>query len=158
VEHHAKARSRGFTLIELLAVVAIAGLLLAAAAVNLFPGDAEVARREAGTLALAMESARDEAWFGGRPVAVSVAGSRMRTWRLRPDRTWEEEPAKARAFDAGLRVTSLHVEGERLAADERLVFLADGLGVPFRLAIEVRGIERAIEGDAAGGVRLLEAR
>ena len=154
----AAAKARGFTLIEVLAVVMIAGLILAAAAVNLFPGDAEVARREAGMLTLAIEGARDDAWFGGRPVAVSVDESRLHTWRLRPDRTWEEDSGKGQTLREGLKVVSLHVDGERLPANERLVFLPDGLGVPFRLAVEVRGIGRAIEGDAAGAVRLVEAK
>ena len=40
---------QGFTLIEVLVVVAITGIVLALAAVNLFPSDAQVARRESGT-------------------------------------------------------------------------------------------------------------
>jgi hypothetical protein len=52
-------------------------------------------------------------------------------------------------------VTALHVEGQALPPDTRLVFLPDGFGVPFRIALEVRGVERAIEGDAAGAVRVV---
>lgn len=150
-------KGEGFTLIEVLVVVAIAGLILAAAAVNLFPGDREVARRESGLLALAIEGARDDAWFGGRPVAVSVAESRFKVWRLRSDRSWDEDRARERALGEGLKVTALHVEGERLATNARIVFLPDGFGVSFRMAVEVRGIGHAIEGDAAGAVRLAEA-
>jgi len=119
---------------------------------------ADQKRREAGMLALAIEGARDDAWFGGRPVAVSVGESRFKVWRLRSDRSWEEDHARERSLGEGLKVTSLHVEGEHLDAGERLVFLPDGFGVSFRMAVEVRGIERAIEGDAAGAVRLAEAR
>ena len=57
---------KGFTLIEVLVVVAITGIILAVAAVNLFPGDMEIARRESGRIALGIERARDAAWFGGR--------------------------------------------------------------------------------------------
>ena len=38
--------NKGFTLIEILVVVAIVGIVVAVAAVNLFPSDAQVARRE----------------------------------------------------------------------------------------------------------------
>lgn len=146
----------GFTLIEVLVVVAIAGLLVAIAAVNLLPGDEEIARREAGQLALAVEGVRDEAWFGGRPIAVSVEGPKLRHWKLRADRAWEPDAARDRPLGEGLRVTALFIAGEPLPPASRLVFLPDGFGVPFRMVVEVRGIQRAIEGDAAGAVRVVE--
>lgn len=146
---------RGFTLVEILAVVAIAGVILALAAVNLFPSDEEVARRETGMLALALEGARDDAWFGGRPTAVSIEASRLRHWRLSADRRWESDPMREKVLGEGLRVTGLFVEGQPFPADSRLLFLPDGFGVPFRVAVEVRGLARAIEGDAAGAVRVV---
>ncbi|QJR15762.1 GspH/FimT family protein [Usitatibacter palustris] len=148
----------GFTLLEVLVVVAIAGAVVALAAVNLFPSDEEIARREAGLLAMSIEGARDDAWFGGRPVAISVEDSRFKSWRLQADRRWESDITRERGLGEGLAVTSLAVDGQPLAANDRIVFLPDGFGVPFRMTVAVRGIERAIEGDAAGAVRLVEAR
>lgn len=148
-------RATGFTLVEILAVVAIAGIVLALAAVNLFPSDAEVARREASGLALAVEGARDEAWFGGRPTAVAFSGGRFHQWRLAASGQWEVQESRERALGEA-RVAALHVEGVALAPESRLVFLPDGFGVPFRIAVEVRGLARAIEGDAAGAVRVVE--
>ena len=148
-------RATGFTLVEILAVVAIAGIVLALAAVNLFPGDAEVARREASSLALAVEGARDEAWFGGRPTAVAFSAGRFHQWRLAASGQWEAQESRERALGEA-RVAALHVEGVALAPESRLVFLPDGFGVPFRIAVEVRGLARAIEGDAAGAVRVVE--
>lgn len=145
---------RGFTLVEILVVTAIVGVVLAVAAVNLMPSDAEVARREAGYVALAIEHARDSAWFGGRPTAVSFEDGRLRQWRL-GGRTWEPDAAHDRALGEA-RVAALVVDGEPLAASQRLVFLADGLGTPFRIALEIRGYARTIEGDAAGSVTVLE--
>jgi general secretion pathway protein H len=147
-------RGAGFTLLEILVVVAIVGIVSALAAVNLFPSDEEVARRETGLLALAIEGARDEAWFGGRPVALSIEEARVRQWRLTGERTWEPDLAREKALAEGLRVTGLYVDGETLPPGTRLVFLPDGFGVPFRIALELRGLSRAIEGDAAGAVRV----
>lgn len=149
-----RRRDFGFTLLEVLVVVLIAGVMLTLAAVNLFPGDEEVARREAGLLALALEGARDDAWFGGRPTSVTLERTRLRQWRLGADRRWEAQAARERALGE-LRVTGIAVDGQALGAQERLVFLPDGFGVPFRVALEVRGIARAVEGDAAGVVRVL---
>jgi hypothetical protein len=49
-------------------------------------------------------------------------------------------------------VTSVAVDGQPLSTGERLVFLPDGIGIPFRVALEVRGLPWAVEGDAAGAV------
>ena len=95
----------GFTLLEILVVIAIAGLVTALAAVNLFPSDEEEARRESGLLALAIEGARDEAWFGGRPTALSIEETRLRQWRLAGQRVRAAGPNQqhvaASDLDAG---------------------------------------------------------
>ena len=136
-------------------VVAIMGIVVALAAVNLFPGDVEVGRRESGRLALALEHARDAAWFGGRPTAVTFDAGRVREWRFASER-WQDDPSRASSLGDAGRVTAVYVEGQPLGPGERLVFLPDGLGIPFRVALEVRGLPWAIEGDAAGAVAVVE--
>ena len=42
-----------------------------------------------------------------------------------------------------------------LQPGERLMFMPDGLGIPFRMALEVRGLPWAVEGDAAGAITLV---
>ncbi len=145
----------GFTLIELLVVVAIVGVVLAVAAVNLWPNDEEVARREAGLVALAIEKARDTAWFGGRPTAVSFEAKGLRGWRLVSDRTWSPDASLDRSL-GDVTVTGLAIDGAALPTSQRLVFLSDGFGVPFRIALEIRGVARAIESDAAGSLTVRE--
>ena len=148
-----RRNDEGFTLIEILVVVAIAGIVLAVAAVNLSPSDAEVARRESSLLALDIEAARDDAWFGGQPKAVSLDQGRFREMRLASDRTWESVTAREKALFDGLRVDAVAIDGLPVRLDQPLVFLPDGFGTPFRIALTIRGVTRAIEGDAAGAVR-----
>lgn len=152
---HCGDHAVGFTLIEVLVVVAIAGILVALAAVNLFPSDREVAVRETGSVALSIEHARDAAWFGGRPTAVSFTDGRLREWRLAGD-SWEPDAARDKPLPGEVRVLAMHVDGQALKPDERLIFLPDGLGIPFRVALEVRGLPWAVEGDAAGAVTMVE--
>ena len=144
-----------FTLIEVMVVVAIIGIVVAVAAVNLFPSDAQVARRESGMVALAIEHARDAAWLGGRPTAVTFEEGRLREWRLSGGK-WQADSQRDRPLAGGTRVTGLYVDGQQLKTGDRLVFLPDGLGIPFLVALEVRGLPWAVEGDAAGAVSLVE--
>jgi len=78
-------------------------------------------------------------------------GYALRGWRLGTNRTWEPDAANDRALGEA-RVAAVLVDGEPLAPGQRLVFLADGFGVPFRVTLDVRGIRRVIEGDAAGSI------
>lgn len=145
---------RGFTLIEVLVVVAIAGILIAVASINLFPSDAQIARREASDVALAIEHARDTAWFGGRPTAITLNDHRLREWRLAGD-AWASG-ANDRALPPDLKVDAIHVDGQPIdPAKERLLFLPDGFGVPFRVALDIRGQPWGIEGDPAGAVKVI---
>lgn len=145
----------GFTLVEVLVVVAIIGLVVALASVNLMPGDREVGRRETARLALALESARDTAWFGGRPIAIAFSEGRMR--RLaRVGSAWRADAARDTVLPDEVRIDAVTVNGRALAAGDGLVFLPDGLDEPFRVALEVRGRGWAVDGDAAGAIRVVE--
>src|ERR1700682_928587 len=152
---HSRDHAAGFTLIEVLVVVAITGIILAVAAVNLFPDERQLARREAAMAALTVEQARDAAWLGGRPMSITFADGRLRTWRLTND-AWQADPSRERALEAGTRVVALFVDGQELKLDERLVFLPDGLGVPFRVALEVRALRGSVGGAPAGAITLVK--
>ena len=145
--------NKGFTLVEVLVVVAIAGIIVALASVNLFPGSAERARREVNAMALAIEHARDNAWFGGRPAAITFSEGRLREWRYAA-RSWEPDASRDTPLEA--RVTGLFVDGTQLPATDRLVFMPDGLGVPFTVALDFEGLAFAVEGDAAGAITMVQ--
>jgi len=114
-----RGRGAGFTLLEILVVVAITGIVIALAAVNLLPSDNEIARRESGNVALAIEGARDAAWSGGRPMAVTFEEGGVRAWRYSGGE-WRADAARNRNVDANLRITSIYVDGQPLALESRL--------------------------------------
>lgn len=150
-----RGRAVGFTLVEILVVIAITGIVLAVAAVNFFQSDAQLARREAGEAALAIEHARDAAWLGGRPTSVTFDPGRVRTWR-HSGNAWHADSARDRPLAQNARLIALHVDGQALELPARLVFLPDGLGIPFRVVLQTHGVTQVIEGDAAGAVRVVE--
>ena len=143
----------GFTLIELLAVVAIVGIVLVVASVNFFPSEAQLSRRDAAAVATAVERARDSAWYGGVPTAITFEAGAVKPWRLAGSE-WQPQAAKDEALPA-VKVTGVSIDGQALEPGARLVFLADGLGTPFRVTLESRGLGWAVEGDAAGAVRVV---
>ena len=133
-------------------MVAIVGIVLVAASVNLFPSDEQLSRRDAAELATAIERTRDTEWFGGMPTALSFQEGRARPWRL-SGTEWLAQPGRDTALPA-LQVLAMEVDGQPLEANARLVFLPDGFGTPFRLRVHSRGLDWAIHGDAAGAVRV----
>jgi hypothetical protein len=79
----------------------------------------------------------------------------VREWRYAANQ-WQPDTSRDAAMGADLRVTALYVDGTPLKLDERLVFMPDGFGIPFRVALAVRGFDWGVEGDAAGAVTLVE--
>jgi HAE1 family hydrophobic/amphiphilic exporter-1 len=102
-----------------------------------------------------VENDKNAAWFGGRPTAITLSGARVREWRLAAD-DWKRDAAREHALEASVKIAAIYADGEPLKLDDRLVFLPDGLATPFRIALEVRGLPRAIEGDASGAITLVE--
>ena len=145
--------TEGFTLIEILAVVAIVGIILLVASVNLFPSDEQLSRRDAAAVAMAVERTRDAAWYGGVPMALSFEDGRVKPWRLAGN-AWEPQAARDEPIPA-VKLLGIQVDGQALEPGARMVFLADGLGTPFQVRLESRGRAYAVEGDAAGAVRLV---
>jgi hypothetical protein len=82
---------------------------------------------------------------------VSFEAGRLRQWQLAADRTWRADTPSDKDLGA-VSVTGLYLDGQPLPPSQRLVFLADGFGVPFRVQLEIRGLARAIEGDASGSI------
>lgn len=145
----------GFTLIEVLVVTVIIGIILALASANYFPDDNQTARREAARLVLAFEQARDKAVLGGSARAVSIAGNRVMFWQPDDKNGWSPDSAadmQPVTLAPEFAVTGLLLGAARADADAPIVFLPEGVGIPFTLQFVYRGVTGSIGGDALGNV------
>lgn len=150
-------RTAGFTLIEILAVTVIMGIILVLAAANFFPDDRQVARREVERVALALESARDAAVFGGTATAVSVEDNLVLRWRRDDRGAWQPDSAaetKAVALAPEIAITALSIGAAPAAANSRMAFLPDGVGIPFEMRLAYRGVISSISGDPLGKLHI----
>jgi general secretion pathway protein H len=145
-------RAVGFTLIEILVVTVILGIALALAAANLMPDERQAARRETDRVALALEQARDAAVLGGNATAVSIEGEHVAHW-TRANDVWQADTASSSAVTT-TEVAALTVGGTPAAANERIAFLPEGVGVPFEMRLSYHGIASIVRGDALGNVHI----
>ncbi len=152
------ARHAGFTLIEILVVTVVIGIALTLAVAQLIPDDRQAARRDVDRVAFALAQARDAAVLGGNAGAVSIDAGRIQHWR-RSDAAGERWRLDAAANDADAAPIASEVTGLTLAATpaatgERIVFLPEGVGVPFELRMAYRGLAGTVRGDALGNVTI----
>ena len=123
-------------------VVAITGIIVALAVRE--PLSERCARSRGArprSVALAIENARDAAWFGGRPIVGHVRRRAAARVALRGDDVARRRRARPTRSTASVRVDRPSTwTASRSKPDDRLVFMPDGLGVPFRVALEVRGL------------------
>lgn len=150
-------RAAGFTLIEILAVTVIIGIILVLAAANFFPDDRQVARREVERVALALEAARDAAVFGGTATAVSVEDHRLLRWRRDDRGAWQPDSSAevhVVALAPEVAITALSIGATPAAANSRMAFLPDGIGIPFEMRLAYRGVTSSISGDPLGMLRI----
>lgn len=151
----------GFTLIEILIVIVILGIATVLASANLFQTDDERLQQEGEKLLAVLQIARDEAAFGGKIIAVAIAGNEIQflerdfadpsRWKASPIEGLKPRTLSA-AFNAQLRVGSASAD----AKDNIITFLPIGVAAPFEFALHSPVGTRKIVGDAIGNMRLIK--
>lgn len=128
---------------------------------NLFPDEQKYARRASERILLALEQARDEAVFGGRPIGVELQENRLLFLARDPnDATrWKISHSKALqplVLPKELRAIRWSVAGSA-EPNPRLVFLAAAGGVPFRMTLEFPGATWTITGNPIGDMSVQDS-
>lgn len=152
-------RSGGFTLVEILVVVAIIGIVLAIASVNLLPDDRRTLETEAERVALLFELARETAISGGEELAWQADGQRYAFYRRGEDRQWVpetgDEMLRPRDWPAGLKLDALKINHVAAAAEDRLIFAPSGVALPFELVLSLGQARAKVRGSALGRVEVV---
>ena len=149
----------GFTLVEILVVVAIIGIVLAIASVNLLPDDRRTLETEAERVALLFELARDSAISGGEELAWQADGRRHAFYRRGEEKQWVvvagDELLRPRDWPAGLELEAMKINHATVASDARLVFAPSGVALPFELVLGLGQARAAVRGNALGRVEVV---
>lgn len=153
-------RHGGFTLVEILVVVAIIGIVLAIASVNLLPDDHRTLENEAERVALLFELARDTAISSGEDLAWQADGQHYAFYRRGEDGQWvvetSDEMLRSRDWPSGLMLESMTINHVVATSESRLVFVPSGVVIPFELVLRL-GPERAgVRGSALGRVEVVK--
>ena len=149
----------GFTLLELLAVMAVVLVVIGLAVVRLDDSGLRVTRANAERLSLALEAARDDAIYSGKPVAFSSDGVGYQFWRGdEKQRKWlaltDETQLVARKLQGDVQILQQMVNNKARPLGERLVFSAEGLSEPFSLLLQGGKARVLIKTDALGRIAI----
>lgn len=144
--------SVGFTLIELLVVTVIIGIGLALALANLQPDDSQAARRDAHALAGHLERIQERALFGGQAIGVTFGADGPQTWQRDAKGEWIAVTVDANIRKADIAVEALKLGAKVMETDARMVFLPDGMSLPFELIVSRNGHRFLITGDPLGRI------
>lgn len=152
-----RAGSVGFTLIELLVVTVIIGIGLALALANLQPDDGQAARRDAHALAGQLERIQERALFGGQAIGVTFGAEGPQTWQRDAKGEWVTVTIDANIRKADIAVEALKLGAKAMDTDARMVFLPDGISLPFELIVSRNGHRFLITGDPLGRISVKSA-
>lgn len=149
--------SKGFTLLEILVVTVIIGIGLSLVIANLQPDDAQAVRRDAYKLAGQLEQLQERALFGGQAIGVTFGAEGPQTWMRDAKGEWVVTTIDAKAVAADIPVERFRLGANPVDADARMVFLPDGMNVPFELTVGRNGHRFVISGDPLGRIAVKAA-
>lgn len=110
----------------MLAVIAIIGILSIYVALSTAPNSRRQAAADAERLALLLETALQEAQWGGRAIAWSADAQGYRFWQEANERRWQpitdNELYRARSLEGATGVAGVEVDGQPLPPGALLKF------------------------------------
>lgn len=154
VTRHACA---AFTLVEILVVTIIIGIGLALVVANLQPDDSQTVRRDAHAFAGQLERLQERALLGGQPIGITFGTAGIETWQRDAKGEWVSVTLDANTRKADVSLESFKLGAKAMDTDARMVFLPDGMNVPFELTVSRNGHRFIITGDPMGRITVKAA-
>ena len=150
------ARLAGFTLLELMIVMAIIGVCISLAVVNLKPSKKQVLKQEVRRLTLVLETARDKALFSGRPVRWQFIEGEIVFFTLDLKGEWAFSNNKLKNYSPGDGVSLTEITIDGYIADEETVavFMPHGFSSAFSVRLVLGDHTGETLGDKMGRIKM----
>lgn len=147
---------KGFTLIEIMVVLAIMGIAVGAAVVNMEPSAGQTLEREARGMALALEVARDEALFIGRPVGWRISEGKLAFYTRDATDEWVLATTETAGYapSNGAAIGDFFIDDVKADEDTMAFFLPHGFGSPFRVKLVLAHRSAVVYGDRLGRIKM----
>ena len=149
----------GFTLIEILIVIVILGIATVLATANLFQTDEEALQQEGEKWLAVLQSARDEAAFGGRVIAAKIDVTEVQFFErdFADTARWNASTntdLATRKIAEGVQMQLRVGASPMPSKDNHIAFFPAGVAEPFEISLRAAAGTRKISGDAIGNLRL----
>lgn len=155
------SHSSGFTLIEILVTMAIVAVLSVTLVFVAAPSDAASSRTEARRLAALLELAYSEARATGQTIGWSPMPGGYAFWRKADDGQWQrfpdDSPFRPWHMPEGTRLGKVRIDGQALAAEQRLLMSPYGLNGAMLAHISGGHASYTLRGGALGRISVQSA-
>ena len=153
---------RGFTLLEMLVALAIAGIVIGLATLQLMPDEQSVLHTESERMAFLMENGSRSMQSGGQPLAWSGYGNSYRFWKRTREGDWvhieHDRLLHPRTLPGDIRIGEVSFDGRAVEPGSLVILSPELSAKKFRIHLLAKHLYADIVGNGLGKVTVEQGR